>query len=291
MIQQLSTEERSSYHQIYRKDSLFSHWFSILSLNRTHIQCDPVSIWYSSQRVIDALRQVQEERHEMVEYLIDEMLSAHERNMVVATMCIVLTRLANAAEEGREEESHPNDPICVAIYRYFCNDPLFIGLLEKMKSKRTDNYGKKVVLTPNDPLTHESTTDDLPSAILTQMECMYQQVIQWTNPLTKLMKEDSYVRWCSMWQSICFDHELFELMKVVNPRQNQWGGNQKLVCNVLGLFNAQLNLRVPIQQLNSCLFTQNKSSYISNYKPQKGSDSVLTRELQNKICSFIAKTA
>jgi hypothetical protein len=94
-----------------------------------------------------------------------------------------------------------------------------------------------------------------------------------------------------MWQSICFDHELFELMKVVNPRQNKWGGNQKLVCNVLGLFNAQLDLRVPIQQLNSCLFTQNKSSYISNYKPQKGSDSVLTRELLNKISSFITKTA
>ena len=293
MIQQLQAEEKFSYHQIYRKDSLFKHWLSILSQNREYIQTDPVSVWHSSQRVIERLRGEHEDRDEMIEFLVDDMLGKFDRNMVVATMCVTFTRLANATEEGKEDEAHPNDPICVAIFRYFEKESLFISLLQEMRSKQFGNDGNKVVLTPSDPLMQTPTTEDLPQAIQAEMQDMHQMVMQWTEPLSMCMKAEIFSRWNSLWQSICFDPELFAELKKVNPKsnKNKWNTNLKMVCNVLGLFKAELGLDITIQKLNNTLFKNNHSSYISNYAVKDGSDAALSKEQLSRVKSILAEKA
>lgn len=290
MIQTLSKEERQSYHNLYRKDDLFKHWFSILSINREHFSIDPVTIWHASQNVIDQLRKDQLDRAEMVEYIIDGMHESFESNSVVVTMCVVFTRLANATEKGKEYEEHPNDPICVAIYRYYINDALFQGLLQKMTRKNIDNYGRKVELMPHDPLTYEPKQKDLPTILLEEMEEMYETVISKTQKLNALLSQENREKWQAIWKVICYDKEMFELLKDVMPRKNEWGINLKLVCNVLGVFNEQLMLNIAIQKFNSTLFTTRKSSYISNYKPHNGTDSVLTKETLAKIEEIISQT-
>lgn len=290
MIQKLSTEEKNSYHNIYRKDDLFRHWFSILSKNREHFSIDPVTIWHASQNVIDQLRKDQEDRAEMVEYIIDGMHGSFERNSVIAIMCVVFTRLANATEKGKEYDEHPNDAICFAIYRYYINDSLFLGLLQKFESKQLDNYGRKVVLTPHDPLTYEPELKDLPSILLEEMEKMHEIVISKTLKLNSLLSQENWEKWQAIWRMICNDKDMFELLKEVTPRKNEWGINLKLVCNVLGVFNEQLMLNIAIQKLNATLFTTKKSSYISNYKPHNGTDSVLTKETLTKIEKIISQT-
>lgn len=290
MIQTLSKEERQSYHNLYRKDDLFKHWFSILSINREHFSIDPVTIWHASQNVIDQLRKDQLDRAEMVEYIIDGMHESFESNSVVVTMCVVFTRLANATEMGKEDEKHPNDPICVAIYRYYINDALFQGLLQKLRSKKIDNYGRKVELTPHDPLTHQSTLEDVSSIVRSEMDNMFERVISNTQKLEVLLSGDNWDRWIAIWDIICHDTEFLELLKKVTPRNNEWELNQKFVCNVLGVFNKELKLHVATLKLNNTLFNNNKSSYINNYLPHNNSDSVLTNELLTKIKNIIAQS-
>ena len=278
MIKQLTETEKPTLFALYRRDSLFKHWFSILSLNSVHIKLDPVSLWLASEKVIGILRDDDYERAEMVEYIIDDLLSKHNRNQVAAVMCVVLTRLANATEKGHEQEDHPNDSICVAIYRYFINDQLFVGLLAKFRGKQTDNYGRKVVIEPSDPLANEGLSCDTDEVLMLEMDKMIILILEKTSTLKPLYK-DNWERWELLWRRLCSDAVILKTLKEVSPRRNDWEINQKMVCNVIGVFLSKLKLDIPVQKINTMLSTKKLSSYISNYSPGNGSDTSLTKEL------------
>lgn len=288
MIKNLKDKEKQDFHNIYRKNELFKHWFTILSLNRKFISTDPVSIWHASESVIEELRNDKGDRAEMIEYLIDDMLEKYDYNTITATMCVVLTRLANATEPGMEEDEHPNDSICIAIYRYYMGNPLFLGFLDKFESKQTDNYGKKVVFTPDDPLRYTHTLEDISSVLTEQMESTYQKIIDKTKPLRMVFGSENWEIWDKMWHVICFNKEWLDVLQKVSPNKNEWNLNQKFVCNVLGLFN-QFKIHTKVKTLNDTLFTNNKYSYINNYMPGAGNSTELSKDTMVKIETILSE--
>ena len=108
-----------------------------------------------------------------------------------------------------------------------------------------------------------------------------------TKGLNTYLKND-WKGWQALWKGICWDAELFNLLKEINPNKNEWGLNQKMICNVVGMCQTERIIEATISALSNALTpTKRLNSYISNFKNFGGSDTALTKEQYNKIVSII----
>lgn len=61
----------------------------------------------------------------------------------VTVMCVLMSRLMNAVEEGHEDEDFENLPMCIAIANILRNHPHFQLLNERFFKRKLGNDGKK----------------------------------------------------------------------------------------------------------------------------------------------------
>ena len=251
MSKQLNSEERQQLHHRYRKNDLFRHWSPILcQLEWEQQELDVNTIWWESEKLLQQLRQEQEARDEMIPYLFKSLIvelktieydgkatlirtDEQAELSAVTVMCVLMTRLMNAVEEGHEEEDFENRPMCVAIANILRNHPHFQLLNERFFKRKLGNDGKKIV--------------------------------------------------------ICMDLELLEKLKVVNPGNNDWGMNQKLICNIIGLFRDVMEIKVSWNAVNTALSEKQLRSYLRNHTDYRGSDADLNAEQHRRIVAMIPK--
>ena len=85
------------------------------------------------------------------------------------------------------------------------------------------------------------------------------------------------------------DLELLEKLKVVNPGNNEWGMNQKLLCNIIGLFRDAMEINVSWNAVNTALSEKQLRSYLRNHTDYRGSDADLNAEQHRRIVAMIPK--
>lgn len=78
-------------------------------------------------------------------------------------------------------------------------------------------------------------------------------------------------------------------MKKEEPRTTDWGLNQKMVLNVVGMVKDVTKQSVSVQALNDAVCQTNMRSYISNHADYSGTNSVFTREQHDRIIQMIEK--
>jgi hypothetical protein len=115
-----------------------------------------------------------------------------------------------------------------------------------------------------------------------EMKEMTQKLLTHTAKLETLFGENWW-RWQRLCEKVCMDKELLDKLKKVSPQYNEWNMNQKLVCNLIGLFKQQLNINVSIAVVNSQLCNKNIRSYISKHKDYSGSSSDLSKAQHERI--------
>ena len=306
MRKQLNSEERQQLHHRYRKNDLFRHWSPILcQLEWEQQELDVNTIWWESEKLLQQLRQEQEARDEMIPYLFKSLIvelktieydgkatlirtDEQAELSAVTVMCVLMTRLMNAVEEGHEEEDFENRPMCVAIANILRNHPHFQLLNERFFKRKLGNDGKKIVITPSDPMHMEELLENMDEVARKEVEKMQQTLMEKTAGLQPLFGEywDSWQHLCKL---VCMDLELLEKLKVVNPGNNDWGMNQKLICNIIGLFRDEMDIHVSWNAVNAALSEKQLRSYLRNHTDYRGSDADLNAEQHRRIVAMIPK--
>lgn len=285
-IKVLSDEERRKCHAFFRSNDLFRHWMPILSeIEGELTKMDAISIWYNADKILVGLRSCQEFRDEEVEFIHSEISRKQRKEVVSAIMAVVLTRLMNATQEGHEEEYIPNDAMSNAILKRHYEDTFFSKLMDVFLKRDKGNDGNKVVITPSDPMTQNTSLDDMDDVAKEEIERKVNKVMELTHGLNIYFYH--WEKWKELWRSICMDAELNALLEKISPNKNDWGINQKMICNVTGMYVDQLNLDVAITKINNALSSRNLSSYISQPKDFGGSNSALNHEQYNRIIAMM----
>ena len=200
-----------------------------------------------------------------------------------AVMGIIYTSLMNAVEKGHEEEDFDNAPICVAILDTMQDNGFFDALLNKFFVRKKGFDGKKVVISSYDPMTLAPSLDDLTGESQQEVETMYNRFIELTLGIKTVIGIEPWSLWEKLCMQMCLDGELRLRLKQIEPRNNEWGMNQKMVCNVLGLFLTTNQLHNMISGINNAISNKNLRSYISNHQAYDSNPCALTREQHERI--------
>lgn len=285
-IKKLNDEERRNCHQLFRNNDLFRHWHPILSeIERNFTEMDAISVWYNADVVLRHLRSVTEFRDEELNFIHSEISRNNTKEVVSTIMAVVLTRLINATEEEHEEEDMPNDLICNAILKNHLEDVFFDKMMNVFFKRNIGNDGKKVVITPSDPMTQNTLLDDMDDIAKKEINDYVNRVMEVTGGLKVYIKD--WNEWENLWKSICLDIELLALLKDISPRGSEWGFNQKMVCNVIGMYVGAKSSDISITSINNALGTKNLRIYISNHCAHKSDSSPLSKEQHDKILKMI----
>lgn len=304
MIKQLSPEEQESLHLRYRNSDLFRHWSPLLCRMEWEMQeLDLITLWSESENVLRQLRNAKENREEMIHYIfgrqIKEFRAVEDESgekrirtveqaecSAVTVMSIVLTSLMNAVEKGHEQEDFDNQPMCVAITAWLRSHPHFQYLMEDFFARKKGYDGKKVVIKPSDPMKSETLLDDMAEELREEVEEMIKKVIDHTSKLQQYFGEHWEI-WKQLWKDICMDHELMQLMKEISPNKNEWGINQKMVCNIIGLFVLKTRTETSISTINQAISDRQLGSYLRNHSAYGTSDCAISKMQHKKIEELI----
>lgn len=285
VIKILTNEERRTCHNLFRKNDLFRHWHPILSDIEGITGIDATSVWYNADVILRNLRACIEYRDDEMNFIHSEFEREHKKEAVSAIMAVVLTRLMNATEEGHEEERIANDVICNALLKLHCEDTFFDRIMNVFFKRNIGNDGNKVVITPSDPMTQNTSLDDMDEVAKGEIEAKINRVMELTQGLNVYFKD--WEKWRNLWKSICTDAELETLLDKISPNKNSYGINLKMICNVVGMYVSQLKIDVPVLKINNAISNKNLSSYISQPKDFGGSNSALTSEQYIRIIAMM----
>lgn len=306
MIKQLSVEEQDSLHLRYRNNEIFRHWSPLLCRMEWEMQeLDPITLWYEAEKTILRLRNEKENRGELIQYIFRGLLQEFKtikdeygndrirtnpqaECSAVTVMAIVLTQLMNAVEKGHEEEDFDNQPMCVAITAWLRSHPHFQFLMKDFFARKKGYDGKKVEFTPSDPMNIEAQMESMAEELRNEIKEKVQLVLNHTNPLSQSFGAYWEI-WKKLWVEICMDHELFMKLKEVNPNKNEWGINQKMICNIIGIFCPTAKIEITMTEVNRLLSTKQLSSYLRNHAAYGELDCVFNKQQHKKIEEAINK--
>lgn len=299
----LSLTDRNTLYHRYVQSDLYRQWAPILSmLQRKFDEADPASLWYVAERQIVRLRGEQSFREQDIAPIYSELLSdcqkfdestrskEQARRTASTVMCIVLTMLMNAVEKGHEEERFDNEPMCMAVLDILVSDTYFQGLMNLFFKRNTGYDGQKVVIAPGDPMLEKTLFESMDEVAKEEIGQMAKTVVSHTQGLAAVFKSN-WTHWEPLWKDILADTQMLQMIKNVEPQRNEWGFNQKMVCNVVGMFRNKIGLSVSDKALNDAICTKNVRSYISKHADYDGNDSVFSREQHERIFQLIEKNA
>jgi len=304
MIKILSEEDQIKLHHRYRNSDLFRQWSGILcELEMENKEIDAITLWYYADKCLARLREIKKYRDEEIPYIFRDMIKicgAVERSgekinrhpdkaerSAITIMCIMLTSLMNAVEKGHENEDFDNKAMCVAIDRLLHQNSYYEFLMEEFFSRKIGNDGKKVVIRPCDPMNEASIIENMDETAKQEMEKMKNKVLNITNGLRVYFKND-WDAWISVWGDICLDTELMQLLSTIDPKDNKWQLNEKMICNVIGMFLEKFEYKKHVSKVNNVLAPEkNRRDYISNHGKNGGSSAVFSEEQHSKVESII----
>ena len=297
----LSPTDRNTLYHRYVQSDLYRQWAPILSmLQRKFDEADPATLWYVAERQIVRLRGEQSFREQDIAPIYSELLSdcqkfdesprskEQARRTASTVMCIVLTMLMNAVEKGHEEERFDNEPMCMAVLDILVSDTYFQGLMNLFFKRNTGYDGQKVVIAPGDPMLEKTLFESMDEVAKEEIGQMAKTVVSHTQGLAAVFKSN-WAHWEPLWKDILADTQMLQMIKNVEPQRNEWGFNQKMVCNVVGMFRNKIGLSVSDKALNDAICTKNVRSYISKHADYDGNDSVFSREQHERIFQLIDK--
>lgn len=259
LYKKLKEEDIETLRNHYRNNDLFRHWSPILcDIERVYGESDAISLWKCSDECLSHLRSISQYRETEIDYLFRILLREGNETIAVTVMCIVLIRLMNAVEKEKENEFFDNEPMCIAIMRILNNhsyNQLYNQITNFFFGQKIGLDGKPVVFQPLDPMKHNLTMDDLSEEEHKEVEQLKSKIIEITNCLQIYWKTSYFNIWKKVWEDICLNPMLSNLVRKKNPTgaKNTWGINEKMICNVIGMFNNNLPKQVEVSKLSGCL--------------------------------------
>ena len=130
-----------------------------------------------------------------------------------------------------------------------------------------------------------------------EIEAMVKDVLELTKGVRALCRIgwDAYE---SIWRAIFAESGMMELLKKVEPRNNVWGKNVKMVCNVLGLMKGmhldgdrtkETLIEDNVTKISNAIEGKPHRDYIAKCKDFGGPSCMFTKEQCGRIEGLIAE--
>ena len=161
----LTQNEQHTLHHRYIQSDLYRQWSPILAiLQREYDEADAQTLWYLAEQQIARLRGELAYREQSISPIYSELLlecgdfngktrsKDQARRTASTIMCITLTMLMNAVEEGHEDENFDNEPMCMAVLDILSGDTFFQSLMDLFFKRNIGYDGKKLIFTTRDPM-------------------------------------------------------------------------------------------------------------------------------------------
>ena len=304
----LTPDEQRTLHHRYKQSDLYRQWSPILAmLQRENGEMDAATIWFLAEKQVVRLREEPNYREQEISPIFNELIEdcktltvkdskviqrsdVEARRSAITVICVVLTMLMNAVEKGHEEESFDNEPMCMAIMDILAENIYFQQLMKIFFARNTGYDGKKVIITPSDPMVNSDPMANMDEIAKEEVEQIIDTISQLTSGLKAILHNGHWEHWISVWRDICNNSELIKILKQTNrPRGSEWGVNEKMVFNVLGIFIEVFEYKSFVSTASKSLTSKSSGrDYITNHGYKCGNSTELsTQEIHERVESIV----
>lgn len=280
----------------YRGDDLFRTWARPLCQLENQLgELNAVEVWSETEMLRQRLADVNEHPDTEAEFFYGQLKSRHQSGRTaIVILAVLFSQMADAApDDDAAAEHNPNRAVCSVLARVLMA-PEHRAFAEKLihvfKSRRYDNEGRKIVLPVTDYMDIRSPLQLMDDAAKASVEACVGAILELTQGLKRMLTV-SWEVYASVWRDICAMEEVGLLMVKVEPRNNRWGKNLKLVANVVGMMSGIRHGEKAVVEGSAAalskVFPSNVRSYIMYHADFGSSNTPLTRELHTRIKRLI----
>ena len=253
-------------------------------------------VWSETEMLRQRLADVNEHPDAEAEFFYGQLKSRHQSGRTaIVILAVLFSQMADAAPDDDEDaaERNPNRAVCSVLARVLMA-PEHRAFAEKLihvfKSRRYDNEGRKIVLPVTDYMDLRSPLQLMDDAAKASVEARVGEILELTQGLKRMLTV-SWEVYASVWRDICAMEEVCLLMVKVEPRNNRWGKNLKLVANVVGMMSGIKHGEKAVVEGSAAalskVFPSNVRAYIMYHADFGSSNTPLTRELHTRIKRLI----
>lgn len=280
----------------YRGDDLFRTWARPLCQLENQLgELNAVEVWSETEMLRQRLADVNEHPDAEAEFFYGQLKSRHQsERTAIVILAVLFSQMADAApDDDAAAERNPNRAVC-SVLAHVLMAPEHRAFAEKLihvfKSRRYDNEGRKIVLPVTDYMDLRSPLQLMDDAAKASVEACVGAILELTQGLKRMLTV-SWEVYASVWRDICAMEEVCLLMVKVEPRNNRWGKNLKLVANVVGMMSGIKHGEKAVVEGSAAalskVFPSNVRSYIMYHADFGSSNTPLTRELHTRIKRLI----
>lgn len=280
----------------YRGDDLFRTWARPLCQLENQLgELNAVEVWSETEMLRQRLADVNEHPDAEAEFFYGQLKSRHQSGRTaIVILAVLFSQMADAApDDDAAAERNPNRAVC-SVLAHVLMAPEHRAFAEKLihvfKSRRYDNDGRKIVLPVTDYMDLRSPLQLMDDAAKASVEACVGAILELTQGLKRMLTV-SWEVYASVWRDICAMEEVCLLMVKVEPRNNRWGKNLKLVANVVGMMSGIKHGEKAVVEGSAAalskVFPSNVRSYIMYHADFGSSNTPLTRELHTRIKRLI----
>lgn len=280
----------------YRGDDLFRTWARPLCQLENQLgELNAVEVWSETEMLRQRLADVNEHPDAEAEFFYGQLKSRHQSGRTaIVILAVLFSQMADAApDDDAAAERNPNRAVC-SVLAHVLMAPEHRAFAEKLihvfKSRRYDNEGRKIVLPVTDYMDLRSPLQLMDDAAKASVEACVGAILELTQGIKRMLTV-SWEVYASVWRDICAMEEVCLLMVKVEPRNNRWGKNLKLVANVVGMMSGIKHGEKAVVEGSAAalskVFPSNVRSYIMYHADFGSSNTPLTRELHTRIKRLI----
>ena len=280
----------------YRGDDLFRTWARPLCQLENQLgELNAVEVWSETEMLRQRLADVNEHPDAEAEFFYGQLKSRHQsERTAIVILAVLFSQMADAApDDDAAAERNPNRAVC-SVLAHVLMAPEHRAFAEKLihvfKSRRYDNEGRKIVLPVTDYMDLRSPLQLMDDAAKASVEACVGAILELTQGLKRMLTV-SWEVYASVWRDICAMEEVCLLMVKVEPRNNRWGKNLKLVANVVGMMSGIKHGEKAVVEGSAAalskVFPSNVRSCIMYHADFGSSNTPLTRELHTRIKRLI----
>lgn len=297
MIESLTGEARAELRTRYRDDRLFRAWsHPLLELQREMGQPAPEEIWFLTERLHVRLRDLGDAAPYEIDYVFreiyeslvsDDMTKGESIFTAAVVSTVLLSQLSASKPKGKGE--NPNRPCCRALARILTKDeflPVVGSLMEMLEAEKTDLAGRKLVVPITNYLDEAESDKHLSASTVKEIDRMVDVI--WKKCLCAkgmFCVEEESLR--EFWHKLLAMPDMLLRVKQVNPRNNEWEMNMKMVANVLGMM---MNYsKMEFNQSHACdlMGIRKARSYMGNHAAFGTSNTVFSKDEYDKVVAMV----
>lgn len=285
---ELDRKERDELRQRYRDDKLFQAWSHPLNVISMELDMPaPEAIWLATEKIHLRLRKLGDNAPSEIDFIFSECVEdlqggegVTKGEALFTSVIIFIVLMSQLCAAKPHMGQNPNKGCCKALARILTRDPFLAvtrELLGMLRNERVDLNDNKVIVPVINYLDEAEHEKMLLDATRKDIESMVEKILDKTAALKPVLGFE-WSKYHGLWVQILSQAGMLSRIKEINPRQNEWKFNLKMVSNVLGIIHTNNKIDCCPKSISTLIRLDSSRTYISNHADYSGSRGVFNEE-------------